>query len=509
MAIPGWRPQRFQNKGSGAPLSDPVSIFARRRANTRDFSATPPADLDWQFEDEQWSADTSPFRPKVGRDAVPAAEDAEADQPLSDAFHGPQSGPRVAAVQRSLDAALLDWWRENETPPLPVLRDGLLLLEAGYDLTESQRTLLLRAAIAHQRGVLTALRYQTDPERTGLLLAESLLDPRTPLTRPQVQRLVREDHKSDEWLPYLQEEIAMGRAEDAERQRSELMRIYTGQVLAEMSGDAVGREPEEVDFPLTQATRSRQALIRTMLVALALVLIISMLFGQKLRARARDTINVPAGAHTVTDPKSDPTAGDVLAGKQTISLDAYHIDRNEVTVRGYRRCVAAGACLWPSTPASATRQDYLNNRAFDLYPMINVDFAAAAAYCNWSGMRLPTAAEWEVAAAYAPATQRYYVYPWGDRFEPRYANSSANEPNDTQPVGFYHPFGSSSLGAADMAGNVAEWTSTVAPGAAQSYLAKGGSFLHEADTLRTDAAQILTVDSVASWLGFRCAMAKQ
>lgn len=45
-------------------------------------------------------------------------------------------------------------------------RDSLLLLEAGHQLDEAQRSLLLRSTLAYRRGLLTALRYQTDPERT-------------------------------------------------------------------------------------------------------------------------------------------------------------------------------------------------------------------------------------------------------------------------------------------------------------------------------------------------------
>ena len=134
---------------------------------------------------------------------------------------------------------------------------------------------------------------------------------------------------------------------------------------------------------------------------------------------------------------------------------------------------------------------------------------SAEDFTSAEGAVTATAAEWEVAAAYAPATQRYYFYPWGDRFEPRYANSAANEPPDTQPVGFYHPFGSSSLGAADMAGNVAEWTATTAPDDASRYLVKGGSYRGEPDALRTDAAWTLPAANAEQWLGFRCAMSKE
>jgi hypothetical protein len=94
------------------------------------------------------------------------APPSRAGDPMVAAFTGPQAAPRIDAVRRNLDLALDGWWRSGALPAPALLRDGLLLLEAGNPLDEAQRSLLLRAALAHRRGVLTALRYQTDPERT-------------------------------------------------------------------------------------------------------------------------------------------------------------------------------------------------------------------------------------------------------------------------------------------------------------------------------------------------------
>ena len=54
---------------------------------------------------------------------------------------------RVEAVHRALDRALEQWWAESTLPASGLLRDGLLVLEAGHDLDESQRSLLLRTAL--------------------------------------------------------------------------------------------------------------------------------------------------------------------------------------------------------------------------------------------------------------------------------------------------------------------------------------------------------------------------
>jgi hypothetical protein len=499
MTFPEWR--QNQNPDDQDEGADDVSFFARRRQNAGRSPAN--ARLDWRFEEEAgWPEDYSSYRPKpnfAADEATPAVVDATppADHSLIDAFRGPQAAPRVAAVQRSLDQALGDWWREGRLPDLPVLRNGLLLLEAGYDLDESQRSLLLRAAIYHQRGLLTALSHQTDPERIGLLLADALMDPASPLTSQQVRRLAREDG-GQTWLSQTRRELltiaTAGSTADQERAHR-LLAELDGRPLPAISPRLDAGLLEDEIFPSSR----RSAWIRVGLAALAAALLIGALLGSQVRARSRHMISVPGGVYRVTGQDG---------ARQQVILDEYYVDRTEVTVRDYRRCFAAGDCPWPASAASATRPDYLENSEFATYPMINVDLDGAMAYCAWTGARLPTAAEWEVAAGYAPATERAYVYPWGDRFEPRYANSALSEPYDTQPAGHYHPFGDSPMGASDMAGNVAEWTATLAVGTPNSQVVKGGSFRDGADGLRVEAAQIVSASMAAPWLGFRCAMSR-
>ena len=133
-----------------------------------------------------------------------------------------------------------------------------------------------------------------------------------------------------------------------------------------------------------------------------------------------------------------------------VYLDAFYIDKTEVTVSQYYDCVAAGGCPLPEVPgASATSLDAL---AFDNNPVTYVTWLHSDAYCRWLGKRLPTEAEWEK-AAHGPNWQ---IYPWGN--EPPTCDRLNYDRciGGVVPVGSY-PQNASPYGALDMAGNVREW----------------------------------------------------
>ncbi len=209
-----------------------------------------------------------------------------------------------------------------------------------------------------------------------------------------------------------------------------------------------------------------------------------------------------------------------------VTLSAYDLDRTEVPVRHYMRCVAAGACSPPGFPAGDARYDQPD------FPVTHVRWDDARAYCAWAGGRLPTEAEWEHAARGRAGS----LYPWGDLWNGHLANHGAlaDDPTDGRdgflglaPIGSF-PDGATKTGLLDMAGNVAEWvhdyyervdddpqTHYGYRGAAvvnpkgptfsvYGHVIRGGSFRDAPHELRT-AARRWSLIPAARDIGFRCA----
>lgn len=432
--------------------------------------------------------DLEPYRPVRPEPA------AAAPAPVRPPPELPKDGRtrRAMATRMALDEALDHWWTDGALPSLGLLRDGLLLLEAGYPLDEAQSSFLLRVALRRQRGMITALRHQTDPDRTAFLIKEALLDQKQPLPPKLLRELQHEDERSATWLDYLIHDLAY-EVGVAQGKRQEL----ATRALAQIRPDAQAWSATAYAATTTQQPTplSYRWGLRWLLWAL-LLLIAVISYG--VRSRSYDQIvRIPAGSYTISDPLSEGRT-------RTVVVPAYRIDLTEVTNGAYARCVTNGSCPVPSTPASATRADYYTNPAYAEFPVVNVTWDNANAYCAWLGKELPTIEEWEVAASIAPLTRRTFAYPWGDRFDPRFVNGGSAEDRDTLAVGSFHPVGNSSFGLRDMAGNVAEWTASPSAELFDGFVVKGGSYRDSADLLRLAVQQNLVRTTAEPWLGFRC-----
>jgi formylglycine-generating enzyme required for sulfatase activity len=208
-----------------------------------------------------------------------------------------------------------------------------------------------------------------------------------------------------------------------------------------------------------------------------------------------------------------------------VTVSTFELDRTEVTVADYSRCVAAGEC----EPADFSRVD--PRFARPELPVSHVGWEDGARYCRWAGGRLPTEAEWEYAARGADQRE----FPWGNLYNPHLANHGAwaDDPADATdgfvylaPVGSFTD-GATPLGIQDMAGNVAEWVadeveadsfgrpSAYEPStqpqvdprtnaSAGIHVLRGGSFMDPAVWLRASARDTTALPR-PSWAGFRCA----
>ncbi|HMJ11558.1 MAG TPA: SUMF1/EgtB/PvdO family nonheme iron enzyme [Polyangiaceae bacterium] len=220
-----------------------------------------------------------------------------------------------------------------------------------------------------------------------------------------------------------------------------------------------------------------------------------------------EMVSVPAGeflmgCNSAVDNQCEPRE---QPGRQ-VTLNAFQIDKTEVTQDQYTACVDAGACAEPACEWNCEQMDL---------PATCILWADAKKYCEWAGKRLPSEAEWEKAARGTDGRK----FPWGNEAPSCELLNMVDCVDGASPAGAY-PDGASPYGALDMAGNmvemVADWyderyyqsapsTNPKGPGTGTTFSGRGGGWLSAAVWHRTSQRDWYGQDKQGKSLGFRCA----
>lgn len=200
-----------------------------------------------------------------------------------------------------------------------------------------------------------------------------------------------------------------------------------------------------------------------------------------------------------------------------VKLSDYWIDRTEVTMGDYSRCVEAGPCN--AIPLAAGGRRFTEPES----PATLVTWGDAVTYCRFRGGRLPTEAEWERAAR--GTTNRRL--PWGNVFDPHFVNggrlglewfSEKDGFTELAPVGSF-VVGQTPDGIADLIGNAEEWVADwyapeypeasevnpKGPSVGDVKVLRGGSYWSAPAWLRAQNRDFAFPSERRPWRGFRCA----
>lgn len=211
------------------------------------------------------------------------------------------------------------------------------------------------------------------------------------------------------------------------------------------------------------------------------------------------------------------TKGDYLVGRKVMpnykraflpglnqnKIQAFYIDQYEITAEKFKKY-----------NPKYDEKPFYEGVECPTCPAMGIDWNSAGKYCQRAGKRLPAESEWE-AAARGPSNNHHF--PWGDRWDSRFANILGKEDGFAMaaPVGSF-PLGVSPSGAMDMIGNVWEWVSSTYSLPESNpekekgrkrifYTLKGGSWRSSLKEAKISFRHLADPDLKNPSFGFRCA----
>ncbi|MCK5387517.1 MAG: formylglycine-generating enzyme family protein [Gammaproteobacteria bacterium] len=243
-----------------------------------------------------------------------------------------------------------------------------------------------------------------------------------------------------------------------------------------------------------------------------------------------ERIKIPKGEFlmgcSLQDPACDKDEGPT--GGTPVSVPLFYIDKYEVSVAEYKKCLKSKNC---KRPKDFKRNKYCNLDAPQRgnHPINCIDWQDAKQYCSWKGGRLPFEAEWEKAARAGTQSR----YPSGHNISCK--NAIFDDGKTTGSVkGEHDGCGedrtwnrakrkANAFGLYDMHGNAGEWMQNwyvkdaitnlyakgklALPADGARKLVRGGSWDENRENLRSSFRNVKLPDSgdaVYGSIGFRC-----
>jgi len=202
--------------------------------------------------------------------------------------------------------------------------------------------------------------------------------------------------------------------------------------------------------------------------------------------------------------------------RHAATLSPFYIDSTEVTVEQYSNCIKSNRCN-PPKPKEGCNWGIVGR---EQHPINCIGWMDASSYCTWKGKRLPTEAEWELAAKGVTENS----YPWGNTpatcaraVIPDQNGVKGCGANSTQPVGSKAQ-DKSPYGTMDMAGNVSEYVNDwysikygqgekdpAGPMSGTLKVTRGGSWQDNASSADITVRNFTLINGWSTGIGFRCA----